>query len=296
MTENLDYLFEATPQASPAAQTFDKDAWAAGKKEERQALFDLSDKITEVVAVDPAQFRQYLDTQSRFHRYSAVNALLISAQKPNATRLGDLDYWRKSNVFIKQSELKNGVSIFEPGNEYTRDDGSVGVSYNVKHVYDVSQANRRSVQATPPRNDASLIRALASTSPIPIRAVDSLPNDAPAMPDYDSGEILVKKGMSAPDICRALSFEIAMAEVERNGATVTDPNFTAYCVSYMFCKKNGFDVSDFDFSEMDTVFEGKDVLGIRAEISAIRNIHAEISDRVVNTMEQSAPKKAQESR
>ena len=79
--------------------------------------------------------------QSTFGRYSAVNALLILAQKPEAARLGSFDYWKSQNGFVKPGQ--SGISILEPLKEYEREDGSTAVGYNVKKVFDISQIDAR---------------------------------------------------------------------------------------------------------------------------------------------------------
>ena len=77
-------------------------------------------------------FQTYLDVQSRFDRYSVGNALLIMERNPQAKKLGDVDYWKGQGGFIKRNQFDKPIIILEPGNEYTREDGSVGVSYNTK--------------------------------------------------------------------------------------------------------------------------------------------------------------------
>ncbi len=48
--------------------------------------------------------------------------------------------------------------------------------------------------------------------------------------------ILIRQGMDAPDIFRALSQELAHAHMDRGEYNRADCAFTAYCVSYMLCK------------------------------------------------------------
>lgn len=82
------------------------------------------------------KFRAFLDTQARLDRYSAANALLIYNQYPQATQLKDFNDWAEEKVSINKGA--KSISILEPV-EYARDDGSTGISYNVKKVFDVSQ-------------------------------------------------------------------------------------------------------------------------------------------------------------
>ena len=87
---NFDDIFESTPQTDE----FDKEAWAAKKKAERDEVYALTDATAEAVCADGGKFREYLDVQAAFRNYSATNALLILAMKPDARRLGDKDFWR----------------------------------------------------------------------------------------------------------------------------------------------------------------------------------------------------------
>ena len=139
---NFDDIFEGN--ASRKGQTnqpFDKEAWAEKKQAERQAVYDLADTTAEAVSANGSKFQAYLDVQTRFSRYSATNVLLILAQKPDATQLKDFDGWKDAGASIKRQQ--KGISILEPGEEYEREDGSIGTSYNVKRVFDISQTTAR---------------------------------------------------------------------------------------------------------------------------------------------------------
>ncbi len=88
-------------------------------------------------------FENYLKVQSNFDLYSRENSLLIQAQKPFATKLADSNAWKEQGIMVKKFEYKNPVMILEPGNQYERPDGSIGQSYNVKKLYDISQTMAR---------------------------------------------------------------------------------------------------------------------------------------------------------
>ena len=142
---NYDDIFGSL-QAQEAASyqpdaSFDKEAWAAKKQAERNSAYELIDRTAESVATDGTTFQSYLDVQSRFDRYSVGNALLITAQKPDAQRIGDFDYWKDQGGYVKKNQ--KGIVILEPGDEYTREDGSIGVSYNPKKVFDITQTTVR---------------------------------------------------------------------------------------------------------------------------------------------------------
>ena len=50
------------------------------------------------------EWRRYLSFQSRFHRYSFGNVLLIAAQCPGATRVAGFSTWRKMGRPVRKGE------------------------------------------------------------------------------------------------------------------------------------------------------------------------------------------------
>ena len=163
---NFDDIFEPAPQA----EDFDKEAWAAKKKAERDERYATADATAEEICTDGGKFRDYLDVQAKFHRYSATNALLILHDNKNASKLGDKDFWRDQGVYIKRQEFNRPIKIIESNGEYTRDDGSIGVSYNIKRVYDISQTTARMKAQPPVSHDArALLGALIYKKPVPIQ-------------------------------------------------------------------------------------------------------------------------------
>lgn len=120
-----------------------KEEYAEKKRAEKEKVYQMIDDAAREIVSDPEKFKSFLDTQSRMDRYSAANALLIYSQYPQATQLKDFDDWGKDNVKITKGA--KSISILEPV-EYTRADGSPGISYNVKKVFDVTQTNGRKLR------------------------------------------------------------------------------------------------------------------------------------------------------
>lgn len=287
---NFDDLF--TPQGGPS---FDKDAWAERKKAERQSLYDLADATAEAVSADGGKFQAYLDVQARFDRYSATNALLVLAQMPQATQVRDYDGWKDAGVSVKRQPKH--ISILEPGDEYKREDGSIGTYYNVKKVFDISQTTARGkVQPTVSMDERLLLKALIHRSPVPMQMADTLPNDMGAYYDHDQQVIFVRRGMEASDIFRSVSKELAHAELAaaNGGYTRQDAAFAAYSVSYLLCRKYGVDVSGYDFSRLPDSFRESDPQGVRAVLTEIRDTAGEISGRMYRALEQNRQAKSRE--
>lgn len=293
---NFDDIFESAPQTDE----FDKEAWAAKKKAERDEVYALADATAEAVCADGSKFRNYLDVQATFRNYSATNALLILATKPDARRLGDKDFWRDQGVYIKRQEFGRPIKIVESNGEYTRDDGSIGVSYNIKRVYDISQTTARTRAPQAVFHDArALLNALIYKRPAPVQSVDELPNGIDAVYDREQNAVFVRRGLSANDLFCGLSKALAQAELARTGEEYTEENagFKAQCVSYILGKEFGVDVSGYAFEAPADFLRTDDPQTIRAELTDIRDTAYDISARMMRSLEQSkAPRQSEQER
>lgn len=266
-------------------------AFIAESKNNRSRCYEMSEQMTAAVATDGQTFQQYLDVQSRFDRYTANNALLIMAQKPDAQKIGDYGYWRDQGAYVKRQERNNPILIMEPGKEYEREDGSTGTYYNAKKVYDISQTNARDrlQQAQPEITDAQLIRAVVNNPPVAIVAAepDQMPEDKGALFEPEEGCIYVRKGMGAQEIFRSVTPELALAGFA-DGDKNYDRNedaFHAYCASYLLCKKYGVDTQGFDFTHAPEFFEGMEPQEVRGELAKARDAANNISSRMAKVLE-----------
>jgi len=266
---------------------FDKEAWKQQKQEQREMVYAMIDDTAQTVARDGAAFQKYLDVQSRFDRYSVANALLILAQKPDATRIADFDTWKEQGAYIRKKET--GFYILEPGDEYQRDDGTVGISCNPKKMFDISQTGNSRKRETPTYpDDRTRIKALMDHAPVPIRISDTLPEGTNALYRPEAREIQIRKGMDAGNIFRSLSQELAHAEMDKGDGSYSrsDHTFHAYCVSYMLCRQYGVDTSGYRFDRAPQMLEGMDPQVVRAELSVIREAAGEISGRMNRMLSQ----------
>jgi len=282
---------EQKPKPKAEPERLSNEEYAEMKKAEREALFETSNEVAERAVSSGENFRQYLDIQARLN-YSAVNTLLVMEVKPEATQLGDADYWNEKDCFIKAGE--KGIAILEP-HEYTKSDGTDGVSFNVKKVFDISQVDTEKLIPEPKHSfdNRQILRALVHKAPMTIRSVDEVPNGGGAMTDPKSGDILVLKDMAFKDAFRSVAHEMALAEVNYDKAS--DPQFTAYCASYILCKKYDVDTSDYNFDSVTHTLSDMEPKDIKSELSQVRKAADEVSSRMAHQLD-SVQKAARDNR
>ena len=263
-----------------------KEEYAEKKRAEKEKVYQMIDDAAREIVSDPEKFKSSLDTQSRMDRYSAANALLIYSQYPQATQLKDFDDWGKDNVKITKGA--KSISILEPV-EYTRADGSPGISYNVKKVFDVTQTNGRKAPAVSANRDPkALITTMLDVSPVEVAATDELPY--PNMAAFYNNEkqtLYVKRNVGdSVAVAQCVAQELGHAQLSINSESYSrrDMGFQAVCIGYMLCKKYGVDTQNFAINRIPEGLASKEPKEIRAELSKTRNAMAEIHSHISDEM------------
>lgn len=292
---NFDDLFEQRPQAeaAPQKQKSQKERpkrqwWQVKEEKHRKEAYATLDKIFGEFSEGTGSMEAYLDVQSRFPFHSARNALLIEAKCPHAERIHDEKGWKDMGVTVLEEEKHLPIIILEPGKAYRREDGSVGQNFYAKEVYDISQTTARDeAQPQVSYDDRLLLKGLIASSPVPIRAVEELPQGRGAVYDPEQNAILVKKGMDAPDIFRCVSLEAANVQLAQSheGYSREAEGYKAYAVSYMLCQRYGVDVKGYDISRLDGVLQGQDPREeVPAALTDMRDTFKEMNGRMARAM------------
>lgn len=292
---NFDDLFEQRPQAeaAPQKQKSRKERpkrqwWQVKEEKHRKEAYATLDKIFGEFSEGTGSMEAYLDVQSRFPFHSARNALLIEAKCPHAERIHDEKGWKDMGVTVLEEEKRLPIIILEPGKAYRREDGSVGQNFYAKEVYDISQTTARDeAQPQVSYDDRLLLKGLIASSPVPIRAVEELPQGRGAVYDPEQNAILVKKGMDAPDIFRCVSLEAANVQLAQSheGYSREAEGYKAYAVSYMLCQRYGVDVKGYDISRLDGVLQGQDPREeVPAALTDMRDTFKEMNGRMARAM------------
>ena len=100
---------------------------------------------------ESTNFREFLLTMSKFHDYSIGNLMLITLQKPDATRVAGYTTWKELDRYVRKGE--KGIAILAPcmppkeakvvePEDEEDDEGLVEIRplhFKVVHVFDISQ-------------------------------------------------------------------------------------------------------------------------------------------------------------
>ena len=274
------------------SKPFDKAEWAAQKQAQRKEAYELIDNTCAEMMISGDSFRQYLDVQGRFDRYSVANAILVSAQMPEATQLKDYNTWKQSRVYVNKDAQK--VVILEPSKEYTRDDGTKGISYNAKVVYDISETSAKErMQPQEQKSMRELVSALIDANPVPCVPVDDL--ELPAYYDSSQQTIFVKKGLSEEVLFISMAKEVSAAvyDFKYNESRDTS-DFKSFCVAYMVSSRYGVDTKGFDFSRLPREYDGMDTQVFKGELGTMRDVLGEIQNDMYKSMEKNKPARNKE--
>lgn len=277
---------------SGGSRAFNKEEWAAAKQEQRKEAYELIDTTCGQMMTDGGAFQQYLDVQGHFDRYSVNNAILVSAQMPEATQLKDYGSWKQSRVYVDKDAQK--VTILEPGKEYQRDDGSKAVGYNAKVVYDVSQTSAKDRQQPQEQKTMrELVSAMIDASPVSFVPVDDL--ELPAFYDSSQQTIFIKTGLSEEQLFVSMAKEVSAAVFDfKHKESRDDSDFKSFCVAYMVSSRYGVDTKGFSFDKLPKEFEGMETQAFKGELSSMRDVLGEIQSDMYKSLEKNKPPKSKE--
>ena len=277
---------------SGSSRAFNKEEWAAQKQEQRKEAYELIDNTCSEMMANGDSFRQYLDVQGHFDRYSVNNAILVSAQMPEATQLKDYGSWKQSRVYVDKDAQK--VTILEPGKEYQRDDGSKAVGYNAKIVYDVSQTSAKDrQQPQEAKTMRELVSAMIDASPVSFVPMDDL--ELPAFFDSAQQTIFIKTGLSEEQLFVSMAKEVSAAVFDCKHKESRDASeFKSFCVAYMVSSRYGVDTKGFNFDKLPKEFADMETQGFKGQLGSMRDVLGEIQSDMYRSLEKNKPPKHKE--
>lgn len=265
--ENYDNLFEQQPEQTE--QPFDREVWAQQKREQRQELYDLIEEMSEKTLTDPSALSDYLNMQARLGKTSVANTLLVVAQKPNATFIANYDDWQKRGRSVKRGE--KAALVLEANGEYERPDGTMGVNFDVKRVFDISQTYGKPIRerTAPPIKTA--LKAITTNVPVPVKLSEGISQSVGAMYSEKDKTIYVAKGVEGNNLFFALSRELARAHSGAN-------TFVCDCAANVACLRYGVPAKYCDrIPDEIAALESREK---RSALNIVRDAACEIAERV----------------
>ena len=282
MPEDIYDIFTENPQAprvppsEPAPPPYDPEAYKARKEQERKETYEKLDTTSDKLRHNPELFQTFLDVQARFNRYSVNNCVLITAQRPDATKIADYDTWQKSGAHVNKGE--KAFVILEPHGTYEREDGTKATNYAPKKVFDISQTDAEpQPQPTVTREERALLKALITDAPCEFVVSDNMPENYSALYKPEEKTIHIRSGMDAPAIFRALAQELAHAHMDRGAYNRSECALVANYTSYILCKRNDVPTDAFLFDKTPERYKNMEVREFRQELNRIRDIANTIS-------------------
>ena len=274
------------------------------------------------------KYAQYLQTMSKFHRYSFNNTLLIAMQRPDATLVTGYRNWQSMGRQVKKGE--KGITILAPapikrkreqeildqnhnplldadGKPRTEEVEVVIPRFKPTTVFDISQTDGEPIETFAPEELTEAVadydlfmEAITAVSPVPIR-FDEIAGEAKGY--YHSGdkEIVIQKGMSESQTIKTAIHETGHARLhdkdimEKQGIEKDrlTKEVEAESVAYCVCSAFGVDTSEYSFPYIAGWSSNRDMKELKASMDIIRKTAGEMIDELSDNLQELLAEKKQ---
>lgn len=244
---------------------------------------------------------RYLDTLSKFHRYSFGNCLLICLQRPEATLVAGFHRWKQLGRWVKKGEV--GIAILAPLVRRKRSDDEaqderevpeererrVLKGFRAVHVFDVSQTEGKELPelggiAGDPGENIARVSDLIRSQGIELVFAESL---AGAWGLSEGGKISVLSTLAPAETFSTLVHELAHELLHRGDrrqeTTKVIRETEAEAVAYVVSKAVGLQCST-KSADYIQLWSGDETILLQS-LEFVRNVASEI----ITKLEQSAP-------
>lgn len=211
----------------------------AEKQNPKERLKEITDSIEVGIKelFESDKYKSYLQTMSRFHKYSLNNTMLISMQKPDATLVAGFNKWRDGfSRYVKKGE--KGIKIIAPTPYKIKEErekldpqtksplldasGKVQTEeveiqipmFRVVSVFDVSQTEGEPLPTLASNLTGNVeqfemfMEAVKRTAPVPIE-IKPMAEDTDGYYHIEDKRIAIREGMSEVQTISAAIHEVA---------------------------------------------------------------------------------------
>ena len=173
----------------------------------------------------------------------------------------------------------------------------MGVNYNVKRVFDISQTSAKFKPAKVQHDMRLLLKAMLNNAPCPVEISEKVPDGVGALYNSEERKIYVRQGMEGQDIFRCLAQELSHAHMDRDdNYTRSNHAFTAYCSAYTLCSRYGVDTKNFSFKTIPETMGNMESQDVRTELAKIRDCANQISMDMSKVLEKGQKERSAEAR
>lgn len=255
-------------------------------------------------------YRNYLSTMAKFHRYSYRNSLLIQAQSPNATKVAGYKAWQTNfNRQVRKGEQGIQILGYTPRTVYTLEqklgpngapildkDGNP-VMENVPHkipayipvyVYDISQTVGDPLPEIVYNLEGDtaiyqdLMSACSRVSPYPIEFED-IPGAVRGYCDDEDKRIAIRNGLSQVHTIKTAIHELTHATLHSTAPVSLDrgtEEVQAESVAFIVCDHYGIDTSDYSFPYLATWSRNHELKTLHNSLDTIQRHSAFLIDQL----------------
>ena len=282
------------------------------------AVKEITDKLESGMKdlFESDKYAAYLQTMSRFHRYSTRNTLLIHLQRPDATRVAGYNDW-KNNFRRQVKKGEHGIRIFAPmpivatkemekidpetqrpiigeDGEPVRERIEIRTArFKVVPVFDVSQTEGEPLPELAETLTGDVARyelfldALRAVSLLPL-SFEDLPPDTDGTCHFGD-KISIRNGMSEIQTVSAVIHEITHAKlhdlqvVKDSGENPKDrrtEEVEAESISFAVCQYYGIETGANSFGYIAEWSRGRELKELNASLDTIRKAAAELIDGI----------------
>ena len=292
------------------------DSTKCAFKSDKEKLSKITDSIEkgikELFASD--KYKQYLQTMSRFHRYSVNNQMLIFMQKPDASLVAGFNKWKDSfgrNVRRGEKGIKiiapapykkkiekekldpdTKLPLLDENGQPIKEEKEVNVStFKVVSVFDVSQTEGKPLPEISSDLSGSVehydifMEAIKRSSPVPIE-LKPIKSGADGYFSYDKQSITLREGMSETQTVCAAIHEVAHSKLHNYSrkAHETDvqakdrrtEEVEAESIAYAVCAYYGIETSENSFGYLASWSSDKELKELKSSLETINKTSSEL--------------------
>ena len=214
---------------------------------------------------DSQAWQRYLDVQRRFHQYSWGNCMLISQQRPEATRVAGYRAWQDLGRQVRRGE--KAIMIIAPVSYKDRVENDNGEStetrsihgFRAVSVFDVSQTDGEPLPQVAQRltgGDPTFAtrRLQVVAGDLGYKTlIEDFEGSANGDCNFAEHRIRVRSGLAPAQVVKTLAHEIGHALLHNPDRSAERPigrqlaELEAESVAYVTCQQLGIDSGDYSF-------------------------------------------------